>query len=262
MNGSSSSYASPPVNKKKRVSNYVRPADLSPMSNSRSPNPVLTSDHHGRPHHHHHEVIHGSHHHRHSPSAGSLRGHHSSNGHGGSGATDSMLDIAAEMISVESKTNAWLSKTNQDQQQQQQQQHQHHQQRESNSANHATSTAIPAAINITSNDHMDLNGSGSSTTTSTTSSSSSSSNSRFSRSDYLAKFVKITNNQQRRDYKMEFNKDYQRYMDLHGKVEQVSQRFSNLQKKLSQTPKTSPDYKVCCLRNFQEKKRFYTGLKI
>merc|ERR1712061_297273 len=37
---------SPPGGKKKRVSNYRRPAGLSPMSNSRSPNPMLTSGPH------------------------------------------------------------------------------------------------------------------------------------------------------------------------------------------------------------------------
>ena len=168
MNGSSSSYASPPVNKKKRVSNYVRPADLSPMSNSRSPNPVLTnsttvSDHHNnhghkpqQHNHHHSEVIHGSHHHRHSPSvghsnlkghspsAGSLRGHHNGGHHGGGGGgghsggamttmtesdsmiMDSIVSSSSMEMSVESKTNAWLSKTNQDQQQQRD----HDQQRE------------------------------------------------------------------------------------------------------------------------------------
>lgn len=165
MNGSSSSYASPPVNKKKRVSNYVRPADLSPMSNSRSPNPVLTnsttvSDHHNnhghkpqQHNHHHSEVIHGSHHHHHrhspsvghsnlkghSPSAGSLRGHHGGGGgggHGGGATTamtdsdsmimDSIVSSSSMEMSVESKTNAWLNKTNQDQQQQRD----HDQQRE------------------------------------------------------------------------------------------------------------------------------------
>ena len=113
---------------------------------------------------------------------------------------------------------------------------------------------IPAAINTinssssssssTDDDHMDLNDIGIGTNNSSSKSTSSSNSPRFSKSDYVSKFVKITNMQQRREYKTEFNKDYQRYMDLHGKVEQVSQRFSNLQKKLSQTPKTSPDYKV------------------
>jgi len=296
MNGSSSSYASPPVNKKKRVSNYVRPADLSPMSNSRSPNPVLTnsttvSDHHNnhghkpqQHNHHHSEVIHGSHHHRHSPSvghsnlkghspsAGSLRGHHNGGHHGGGGhgggamttmtesdsmIMDSIVSSSSMEISVESKTNAWLNKTNQDQQQQRD----HDQQREqshSGESNSATSSSsmmaniIPAAINTinsssssssTDDDHMDLNDIGIGTNNSSSKSTSSSNSPRFSKSDYVSKFVKITNMQQRREYKTEFNKDYQRYMDLHGKVEQVSQRFSNLQKKLSQTPKTSPDYK-------------------
>ena len=206
---------------------------------------------------------------------------------------DSIVSSSSMEMSVESKTNAWLNKTNQDQQQQRD----HDQQRDhselkfpkkpqqkqpkndifgleilviilihffprlsghSGESNSATSSSmmtniIPAAINTinsssssssTDDDHMDLNDIGIGTNNSSSKSTSSSNSPRFSKSDYVSKFVKITNMQQRREYKTEFNKDYQRYMDLHGKVEQVSQRFSNLQKKLSQTPKTSPDYKV------------------
>merc|ERR1712141_905022 len=59
-------------------------------------------------------------------------------------------------------------------------------------------------------------------------SSNSSSSSRFSTADFLTKFVKIANSDQRRQYKSEFNKDYKRYMVLHGQ--------------LDHTPKTSPEY--------------------
>jgi len=60
--------------------------------------------------------------------------------------------------------------------------------------------------------------------------------------DFLTKFVRINSNEQRRLYKAEFNKDYNRYMVLHGQLERVSQRFARLQRKLKQTPESSSEY--------------------
>lgn len=60
--------------------------------------------------------------------------------------------------------------------------------------------------------------------------------------DFKTKFVKIGSSEQRRVYKAEFNKDYNRYMVLHGQLQRVSQRFAKMQRKLKQTPETSPEY--------------------
>ena len=62
--------------------------------------------------------------------------------------------------------------------------------------------------------------------------------------DFKTKFVKIGSSEQRRVYKAEFNKDYNRYMVLHGQLQRVSQRFAKMQRKLKQTPETSPEYQV------------------
>ena len=62
--------------------------------------------------------------------------------------------------------------------------------------------------------------------------------------DFKTKFVKIGSSEQRRVYKAEFNKDYNRYMVLHGELQRVSQRFAKMQRKLKQTPETSPEYQV------------------
>merc|ERR1712115_450467 len=56
--------------------------------------------------------------------------------------------------------------------------------------------------------------------------------------DFKTKFVKIGSSEQRRVYKAEFNKDYNRYMVLHGQLQRVSQRFAKMQR----TPETSPEY--------------------
>ena len=115
-----------------------------------------------------------------------------------------MMTMATE--SGESKTNAWL-KTN-------------------CSANEA---AASAASNRNS---------------STMIPSSSSSNKTNISQDFKTKFVKISSSEQRRLYKAEFNKDYNRYMVLHGQLDRVSQRFAKLQRKLKQIPETSPEHQV------------------
>ena len=176
-----------PPGKKKRVSNYRRPAGLSPMSNSRSPNPMLTSGPH------------------------------------------------EDLMSGECKTNAWL-KTNQDS-------------ASVSMAAAAASTAglghIPCEKSSFSPSRMNpmTNGDIAMSTMSMQSSNSSSS-SRFSPADFMTKFVKIANSDQRRQYKSEFNKDYKRYMVLHGQLDRVSKKFERLQSQFSHTPKTSPEYHV------------------
>lgn len=60
--------------------------------------------------------------------------------------------------------------------------------------------------------------------------------------DFTSKFVRIGDSEQRRVYKAEFNKDYNRYMVLHAQLDRVSQKFANLQQQLRHTPETSPDH--------------------
>jgi RNA polymerase II elongation factor ELL len=60
--------------------------------------------------------------------------------------------------------------------------------------------------------------------------------------DFTTKFVRIGNSEQRRVYKAEFNKDYNRYMVLHAQLDRVSQRFANLQRQLRHTSEASPDH--------------------
>ena len=190
---SSGAYA--PNAKRKRVSNYIRPNGLSPMSNSRSPNPSMLNGSGGGHLGTQFEVA-GS------PSRGSV-----------SSASNHVMHLAAE--SGESKTNAWLNKTASNQE--------------------STTSVMPpsAAASMMMAAPGDSNAS-----------SSSSSRNRFSRADFLTNFVRITDSEQRRIYKQEFNKDYKQYMSLHGKLDRVSQRFARLQNQLSHTPETSPEYQV------------------
>ena len=60
--------------------------------------------------------------------------------------------------------------------------------------------------------------------------------------DFTSKFLRINNIEQRKVYKAEFNKAYNRYMSVHARLDGISQRFSNLQIQLRHTPETSPDY--------------------
>ena len=62
--------------------------------------------------------------------------------------------------------------------------------------------------------------------------------------DFTTKFVRIGNSEQRKVYKAEFNKDYNRYMVLHAQLDRVSQRFANLQRQLRHTSEASPDHQV------------------
>lgn len=70
------------------------------------------------------------------------------------------------------------------------------------------------------------------------------SNQEFASDGYKTKFVPIESSEQRRVYKAEFNKDYNRYMFLHTQVDRVSRRFAKLQRQLKHTPETSPEYAV------------------
>ena len=60
--------------------------------------------------------------------------------------------------------------------------------------------------------------------------------------DFTSEFLRIGNLEQRKVYKSEFNKAYNRYMIVHARLDRISQRFSNLQMQLRHTPETSPEY--------------------
>ncbi|CAH0553613.1 unnamed protein product [Brassicogethes aeneus] len=61
--------------------------------------------------------------------------------------------------------------------------------------------------------------------------------------DYETDFTPIQSIEQRRRYKAEFNADYAEYRNLHEVVEEVSQKFKQLQERLKQVRETSPEYK-------------------
>lgn len=61
--------------------------------------------------------------------------------------------------------------------------------------------------------------------------------------DFTISFTTITNPEQRKRYKAEFNRDYNRYMSLHSSLEKVSRRFTQLENQLKQEHETSPAHK-------------------
>ncbi|XP_076336799.1 RNA polymerase II elongation factor ELL2-like [Tachypleus tridentatus] len=60
--------------------------------------------------------------------------------------------------------------------------------------------------------------------------------------DYLAKFVVISNNEQRARYKADFNAEYEDYCRLHGILVEVSKRFATLDCTLRQFEEGSDDW--------------------
>jgi len=127
-----------------------------------------------------------------------------------------MMTMATE--SGESKTNAWL-KTNC-----------------TTDQNPAANSILASSNNATGNSNSNYNSS-----TMIPSSANSSNKTNISQ-DFKTKFVKISSSEQRRVYKAEFNKDYNRYMVLHGQLHRVSQKFTKLQRKLKQVPETTPEH--------------------
>lgn len=75
--------------------------------------------------------------------------------------------------------------------------------------------------------------------------------------DYLTKYTKIRDVQQRRSYKTDFTKDYAEYRQLHATVEKVSRRFVELDERLKQENPSSPEYKEIqkqIIREYSESK--------
>lgn len=64
------------------------------------------------------------------------------------------------------------------------------------------------------------------------------------RLSFCREYTTITDINQRRKYKADFNANYAEYKELHGIVEKVSRRFAELEERLKQENVSSPKYKV------------------
>lgn len=62
--------------------------------------------------------------------------------------------------------------------------------------------------------------------------------------DYLLKYTTISNYEQRQSYKMDFNKEYSEYRDLHGRIDSVTQQFMELDAQLKKLHRESRKYKT------------------
>ena len=60
--------------------------------------------------------------------------------------------------------------------------------------------------------------------------------------DYVQKYVTITTDDQRQQYKKDFHLFYAEYMRLHGDISTVAQKFKQLKKELQDTQEGSTDY--------------------
>ena len=67
----------------------------------------------------------------------------------------------------------------------------------------------------------------------------------FVGSDFRKEYIKIRDRDTRKRYKVEFGRNYDRYRELHCKIEQVSKRFATLESELRREPEGSESFKVC-----------------
>ena len=67
---------------------------------------------------------------------------------------------------------------------------------------------------------------------------------KFVGTDFRKEYVKIRDRDTRKKYKLEFSRNYDRYRELHCKIEKVSKRFANLEMQLRGEPEGSESYKV------------------
>ncbi|KAM4723773.1 RNA polymerase II elongation factor ELL-like isoform 2-T2 [Anableps anableps] len=61
--------------------------------------------------------------------------------------------------------------------------------------------------------------------------------------DYLSKYTVISSQSQRQSYKLDFNKEYSEYRDLHARIDSVTQQFMELDTQLKQLHRESHKYK-------------------
>ena len=66
----------------------------------------------------------------------------------------------------------------------------------------------------------------------------------FVGSDFRKEFTKIRDRDTRKKYKVEFGRNYDRYRELHCKIEKVSKRFATLESQLRREPEGSESFKV------------------
>ena len=66
----------------------------------------------------------------------------------------------------------------------------------------------------------------------------------FVRTDFRKEYTPIRNRVTRKLYKEEFSKNYDRYRELHNKIEKVSKRFAELESKLKREQEGSTSFKV------------------
>ena len=67
----------------------------------------------------------------------------------------------------------------------------------------------------------------------------------FIGADFRKEYTQIHDRDTRKRYKLEFGKNYNRYRELHCKIEKVSRRFADLELQLRRKPEGSESYKVC-----------------
>ena len=60
----------------------------------------------------------------------------------------------------------------------------------------------------------------------------------------FSEFSNISSVEQRRTYKIEFDKDYAEYRKLHSDIEEVSRRFAQLEERLRNEAPNNRQYKV------------------
>ena len=71
----------------------------------------------------------------------------------------------------------------------------------------------------------------------------------FVGSNFRKEYVKIRDRETRKKYKVEFGRNYDRYRELHCKIEKVSKRFATLESQLRREREGSESFKVHDLYN-------------
>uniref|UniRef100_H3A077 Elongation factor for RNA polymerase II n=1 Tax=Latimeria chalumnae TaxID=7897 RepID=H3A077_LATCH len=62
--------------------------------------------------------------------------------------------------------------------------------------------------------------------------------------DYLLKYTAIPSQEQRQNYKNDFNAEYNEYRNLHARIERITRRFTQLDSELKQLSQGSEEYKT------------------
>lgn len=70
--------------------------------------------------------------------------------------------------------------------------------------------------------------------------------------DYLSTYTKIQSNDQRQNYKLDFNREYSEYRDIHARIDGVTRQFMELDTQLKQLHHQSHKYKTVHDRILQE----------